>query len=79
LTPTGVSEAIPNLAGQKTAYLEAQLRAWKDGSRKNPIMNAIGSQLTPDEIANVAAYFATQTGATATAKSDFRPRPASRN
>ena len=68
-----VSDAIPNLAGQKSAYLEAQLRAWKDGSRKNPIMNAIGGQLTPDEIANVAAYFATQTGATATAKSDFLP------
>jgi cytochrome c553 len=68
-----VSDAIPNLAGQKPAYLEAQLRALKDGSRKNPLMNAIASQLSPDDIANVAAYFATQTGATATAKSDFLP------
>jgi cytochrome c553 len=56
-----VADAIPNLAGQKPAYLEAQLRALKDGSRKNPVMNAIASQLSPDDIANVAAYFATQT------------------
>jgi cytochrome c553 len=68
-----VADAIPNLAGQKPAYLEAQLRALKDGSRKNAVMNAIASQLSPDDIANVAAYFATQTGATATAKSDFLP------
>ena len=68
-----VSDAIPNLAGQKTAYLESQLRALKDGSRKNPVMNAIATQLSADDIANVAAYFATQTGATATAKSDFLP------
>jgi cytochrome c553 len=52
-----VSDAIPNLAGQRSAYLETQLKAWKDGSRKNPIMNAIGAQLGNDEIANVAAYF----------------------
>ena len=68
-----VSDAIPNLAGQKPAYLETQLKALKAGTRKNDIMNAIASQLSPAEIANVAAYFATQTGATATAKSDFLP------
>ena len=68
-----VADAIPNLAGQKPAYLEAQLKALKDGTRKNPLMSAIASQLSPDEIANVAAYFATQPGATATAKSDLLP------
>jgi cytochrome c553 len=70
-----VADAIPNLAGQKPAYLEAQLRALKDGSRKNPVMNAIASQLSPDDIANVAAYFATQTGATSTAKVGFPAEP----
>ena len=68
-----VSDTIPNLAGQKAAYLEAQLKALKEGSRKNPIMNAIAGQLNGDDIANVAAYFATQPGATAAAKSDFLP------
>jgi len=69
-----VSDTIPNLAGQKAAYLESQLKALKDGSRKNPIMGAIATQLNPDEIANVAAYFASLPGATTSAKSDFLPQ-----
>ena len=54
-------------------YLESQLKALREGSRKNPIMNAMASQLSNDDIANVAAYFAAQAGATGTAKSDFLP------
>lgn len=68
-----VSDTIPNLAGQKAAYLEAQLKALKDGSRKNPLMNAMASQLGPDEIANVAAYFASLPGGVSTTKSEFLP------
>ena len=68
-----VSDNIPNLAAQKTAYIESQLKALKDGSRKNQIMSAIAAQLSSDDIANVAAYFAAQPGAPATAKSDFLP------
>ena len=68
-----VGDAIPNLAGQKAVYLESQLKALKDGSRKNPVMNAIAGQLTPDEIANVAAYFASLAGAASGAKSEFLP------
>ncbi len=72
-----VTDAIPNLAGQKARYLETQLNALKDGSRKNAIMNAIAAQLTADDIANVAAHFAAQQGAAAgTAKSDFLPNVA---
>ena len=68
-----VSDSIPNLAGQRARYLETQLRAWKDGSRKNPIMNAIGSQLSAEEIANVAAYFESLPGAPSAAKSALLP------
>ena len=68
-----VSDSIPNLAAQKAAYIESQLKALKDGSRKNQIMSAIAAQLSSDDIANVAAYFASQPGAPATAKSDFLP------
>ena len=68
-----VSDAIPNLAAQRAGYIEAQLKALKDGSRKNPIMNAMAAQLSPEDIANVAAYFATQPGAAAAAKSSFMP------
>jgi cytochrome c553 len=64
-----VSDGIPNLAAQRAGYLEAQLKALKDGSRKNAIMNAIAAQLSPDDIANVAAYFAAQPGASTGAKS----------
>jgi cytochrome c553 len=71
-----VSDGIPNLAAQRAGYIEAQLKALKDGSRKNPIMNAIAAQLTPDEMANVAAYFATQPGAAAAAKSEYLPNVA---
>ena len=53
-----VSDAIPNLAGQRGAYLENQLKAWKDGSRKNAIMNAIGAHLSADDISNLASFFA---------------------
>ena len=71
-----VSDAIPNLAAQRAAYLENQLKALKDGTRKNPIMNAMAAQLSPEDIANVAAYFASLPGAGASAKSAFLPHVA---
>jgi cytochrome c553 len=70
---TSVSDAIPNLAGQKARYIEVQLTALKDGSRKNPIMNAIAGQLSSEDIANLAAHFSAQTGAASMAKSEFLP------
>jgi cytochrome c553 len=69
-----VSDSIPNLAGQRVPYLEAQLKALKDGSRKNPVMNAIASQLSADDIGNLAAYFGSLAGAAGTARSAFLPQ-----
>jgi cytochrome c553 len=69
-----VSEAIPNLAAQRAGYLEAQLKALKAGTRKNDIMNAMAAQLSPEDIANVAAFFASLPGAGTAAKSDFMPQ-----
>ena len=59
---TGFSdvENFPNLAGQKELYLTIQLKAFKAGKRKNPEMNLITKLLTATDIANVAAYFASQ-------------------
>jgi cytochrome c553 len=71
-----VSDTIPNLAAQRAPYLEAQLKALKDGTRKNPIMNAIAAQLNADDIANVAAWFAAQPGVAAGSKSVFLPNVA---
>src|SRR6266581_1037060 len=64
-----VSDTIPNLAAQRAGYLEAQLKALKDGTRKNPIMNAIAAQLSPEDMANVVAYLAAQPGGDEGAKS----------
>jgi len=71
-----VSDAIPNLAAQRPGYIEAQLKALKEGTRKNPLMNAIAAQLSAEDMANVAAYFASQAGAVAGAKSNFLPNVA---
>jgi len=75
-----VSDTIPNLAAQRAAYIEAQLRAFKDGARKAPgptspiaTMAAIANQLSAAEMADVAAYFASLPGATGTAKSAQLP------
>ncbi|MBI4290235.1 MAG: cytochrome P460 family protein [Betaproteobacteria bacterium] len=68
-----VSDTIPNLAAQRAGYLEAQLKALKEGTRKNPIMNAIAAQLSAEDMANVAAYFASQPGAATSAKSSLLP------
>src|SRR5690349_4959356 len=83
--PTGisVSDNVPNLAGQRSRYMEAQLKFFKDGTRKEPgavsraaLMNAIASQLSGEEIANVAAYFESQPGASPGSKSALLPNMA---
>jgi cytochrome c553 len=71
-----VSDTIPNLAAQRAGYLEAQLKALKDGTRKNAIMNAMAAPLSADDIANVAAYFASLPGAEKSAKSAMLPNVA---
>jgi cytochrome c553 len=57
-----VSDAIPNLAAQRAGYLEAQLKALKDGSRKNPVMGAMAQPLTAADIDNVTSYYSSQPG-----------------
>ncbi len=51
---------FPNLAGQKELYLLAQLKAFKTGKRKNPEMKYLVKLLSDADIANVAAFFASQ-------------------
>jgi len=56
----GISKApnYPNLKGQKAAYVEKQLKAFKSGTRKDPTMNAMAKPLSDADIANLAAYYA---------------------
>ena len=53
----GNAPANPNLAGQKAQYLEAQIKAFRDGTRKNATMNAMAKNLTDADAANIAAYY----------------------
>lgn len=48
----------PNLAGQKEAYLVKQMKAFKEGSRKDPTMNAMAAPLSDADMENIAAFFA---------------------
>lgn len=51
---------IPNLAGQRRAYLEAQLRAFRAGSRKSELMNAVAAQLRDEDIGALAAWWSSR-------------------
>ena len=59
---TGVSmnPMWPNLAGQKEMYLAKQIKAFRDGDRKDPTMAPMVAGLTDADIANLAAYYAAQ-------------------
>ena len=48
----------PNLAGQKELYLVKQLKAFRDGTRKDPVMAPMAAPLSDADIANLSAYFA---------------------
>ena len=58
--PQGIStnELWPNLAGQKAAYTEKQLRAYRDGTRVDPNMSGLSTTLTDELIEDLAAYYA---------------------
>ena len=63
--PTGISVSpeFPNLAGQNEDYLVASLRHYRDGQRKNPIMEPQAKALKEDrDILDLAASFASQRG-----------------
>jgi len=59
---------FPKLAGQHAAYLEKSLHALKAGKagvagtiRVDPVMSAQAAALSDADIANLAAYFSSQT------------------
>ncbi len=59
---------IPILAGQNAEYIVNQLSAFKSAQRKSDIMQKMTILLTESDMANLAAYYASQTsqGGTAT-------------
>ncbi len=50
----------PNLAGQHATYLEKAIKDYKSGARNDATMKAMVGALSDADIANLAAYFASQ-------------------
>ena len=47
----------PNLAGQKAAYMVKQMKAFKEGTRTDPVMQPMMAPLSDEDMANLAAYY----------------------
>jgi cytochrome c553 len=60
----GVSQIPTNpiLAGQYPSYLERALKDYRSGSRQSAIMSGFASQLSDQDIEDLAAWFSSQKG-----------------
>jgi cytochrome c553 len=56
-----VNPEWPNLAGQNESYILKQLNAFHGGQRQNPLMSPMAAILTEQDMADLAAYFSSQT------------------
>ncbi len=58
--PLGISVTpdAPHLAGMPAIYFAAQLRAYRSGARRHEVMAVIARPLDDDDIAALAAWFA---------------------
>lgn len=58
--PEGIAAipGYPHLAGQKAAYMMTSLKSFKNGERTNPIMSPMAAPLSDEDIADLAAFFA---------------------
>jgi cytochrome c553 len=52
---------VPKLAGQYAVYIAKELRNYQAGIRTHQIMNAMAGTISDDDLADIAAYFASQT------------------
>jgi len=60
--PVGDAKApsFPKLAGQNAAYLVKQLQDFKTGVRKDATMNGMVQSLSPADMKNIGAFYASQ-------------------
>ncbi len=54
-----LTPAWPNLAGQHASYFIRQLEAYQNGERQDVLMTAFASGLSAEDMADLAAYYAT--------------------
>ena len=52
------TDMVPNLAGQKAAYLAKAIGDFKSGARKNGMMSSVVPMIADADIENIAAYYA---------------------
>lgn len=52
------TQVAPKLAGQNPAHMVEALEDYRSGKRDNAMMKAQANPLTPDDMANLAAYYA---------------------
>jgi cytochrome c553 len=50
--------SVPKLGGQHAAYIVKALQAYKSGARTHPSMRAIAATLSEQDMADLAAYYA---------------------
>ena len=55
-----VNPLWPNLAGQTSRYLYLQLKDFKEGRRKDPLMSPMAANLERQDMLDLADYFASQ-------------------
>ena len=48
---------MPKLGGQKADYLEAALKAYREGDRQHSTMHAQIAQMNDQDITDIAEYF----------------------
>jgi len=56
-----VNPEWPNLAGQGEVYIVRQLKAFHAGQRQNLLMSPMAAILSDEDMADLAAYFSSQT------------------
>jgi cytochrome c553 len=56
---------VPRIAGQHAAYFVKALQAYRSGERSHPSMRGIAATLSDQDMADLAAYYATPATATA--------------
>jgi len=54
--------SYPKLAGQHEDYLVHALKSYRDGTRQNAVMASFASDLSDQDIADLAAWYARQEG-----------------
>ncbi len=62
--PEGVSisDDFPNIAGQYRSYLLYSLKGYRSGERNNAIMQSFVKDLSDEELANLAEFYASKDG-----------------